>query len=373
VLHPATDADTGRIVSSALTGRDADDGSQVGPLLDQADGPVPWRRSEAAMRRRSLALALGSALLARPGRGQEDWPAGRPIRLVVPFVAGASSDTIARLVAARLGGPLGTGIVVENRAGAGGLVAAQTVARAPPDGTTLLWSGETALIQAVLQRDPGYDALRDFVPIATIVDNPALLCVRPAAPWRDIAAMLDAARAQGRGGLRYGSGGVGTPAHMAAAAMLRLAGAEGTHVPYRGANQAALAVEQGEVDFAFAISNIALPRMRQGAIRVLLGTGARRTATLPDLPTLAGTLPGGPVITSGSSIVGPAGIPASIAARLHAAVGQIVTGDAALRAALTRDGGEVTLTASPEAYAAGWAEQFSRLQRLVELSGARAE
>jgi len=322
--------------------------------------------------RRQILRGLGAALMATPAAAEDRWP-GRPIRLIVPFAAGASSDTIARLVAARLAEALGASIVVENRAGAGGLLAAQTVARATPDGTTLLWSGETALVQAVLHRDPGYDPLRDFTPLATIVENPALLCVRPDAPWRDIAALLAAARAQGAGGLRYGSGGVGTPAHMAAAAMLKLAGAEGTHVPYRGANQAALAVEQGEVDFAFAISNIALPRQQQGAIRVLLGTGARRMALLPDLPTLAEILPDGPVLTSGSSIVGPAGVPAAMAARLHAVVGRVVTEDAALRAALTRDGGAIGLAASPAAYAAGWADQFARLQQLVALSGVRAE
>ncbi len=325
------------------------------------------------MRRRHFGIGLvGAALPARPGHAQDTWPT-RPIRVIVPFAAGASSDTIARIVAAKLAEPLGASIVVENRAGAGGLLAAQTVARAAPDGYTLLWGGGTALTHAALQRDPGYDALRDFTPIATIVENPAVLCVRAGAPWRDIAALLAAARSERSGGLRYGSGGVGTPAHMAAAAMLKLAGAEGTHVPYRGANQSALAVEQGEVDFAFAISNIALPRMQQGTIRVLLSTGARRMSMLPDLPTLAETLPGSPIITSGSSIVGPAGVPASIAARLHSAIGRLVTGDAAVREALTREGGEITLAASPAAYAASWAEEFARLRRRVELSGARAE
>jgi tripartite-type tricarboxylate transporter receptor subunit TctC len=152
----------------------------------------------------------------------------KPIRLIVPFVAGASSDTIARLVAGRLAELLATPVVVENRAGGGGQVAAHLVAHAPADGSILLWGGETALTQAVLQRDPGYDPLRNFTPIATIVENPALLCVRPEAPWRDVVALLASARA--RGGLNYGSGGIGTPAHLAAAAMLKLAGAEGTHV-----------------------------------------------------------------------------------------------------------------------------------------------
>lgn len=325
------------------------------------------------MRRRHLgAAALLAALPARRLRADEAWPA-RPIRLIVPFAPGASSDTIARLVAVRLAEALGGSIVIENRAGAGGLLAAQTVARAAPDGYTLLWGGGTALTHAVLQRDPGYDALRDFTPVATIVENPALLAVRPAAPWRDIAALIAAARAERGGGLRYGSGGVGTPAHMAAAALLKAVGAEGTHIPYRGANQATLAVETGEVDFAFAISNIVLPRLQQGAVRVLLSTAARRIPALPDTPTLAETVPDGPVITSGSSIVGPGGMAPAVVARIHAAVARVVAADAALRDQLTREGGDIALAPTPAAYAAAWPEELARLQRLVEISGARPE
>ncbi len=323
------------------------------------------------MRRRSVMLGAAAMPLARLARAQD--VSGRPIRLIVPFAPGASSDTIARIVAAKLAEPLGTSIVVENRAGAGGLLAAQAVARAAPDGTTLLWGGGTALTHAALQRDPGYDALRDFTPIATIVENPALLAVRSAAPWRDTAAFVAAAKEARGGGLRYGSGGVGTPAHMAAAAMLRALGAEGTHVPYRGANQATLAVETGEVDFAFAISNIVLPRLQQGTVRVLMSTGARRIQALPDVPTLAELIPDGPVITSGSSIVGPAGMPRPLVARLHAAVNKLVTEDQALREALTREGGDITISPTPEAYAAEWPKELARMRRLVEISGARVE
>lgn len=322
------------------------------------------------MDRRQAVLGLG-AMLARPALAQE-WRPARPIRLIVPFAAGASSDTIARIVAARLGAALGTALVIDNRAGAGGLLACQWVARAAPDGTTLLWGGGTALTHAALQRDPGYDVLSDFTPIATIVENPALLAIRPAAPWQDARALFAAAKSDA-GGLRYGSGGVGTPAHMAAAAMLKSIDAEGTHVPYRGANQATLAVETGEVDFAFAISNIVLPRLRQDAVRVLLSTGQRRIPALPDIPTLAEMVPDGPVITSGSSIVGPAGMPPAIVRRLHAAVNAVVTEDAALRETLTREGGDITLAPTPDAYAAAWPQEFARLRRLVEISGVRVE
>jgi tripartite-type tricarboxylate transporter receptor subunit TctC len=321
------------------------------------------------MRRRHMLLGLTLPLI-RPALAQ-DFP--RAIRVIVPFAAGASSDTIARIVSAKLADMLGVTIVVENRAGAGGLIAAQTVARAAPDGATLLWGGGTAITHAVMGRDPGYDVLRDFTPIATIVDNPALLAVRTSAPWRDHIALLAAARTAPVGGLRYGSGGVGTPAHMAAAAMLKAIGADGTHVPYRGANQATLAVETGEVDFAFAISNIVIPRMQQGAVRVLLSTAARRIPALPDVPTLKETVPNGPVIVSGSSLVGPGGMPPALVARLHAAVNQLVRSDSALRDALTREGGDVALAESPAAYAADWPQEVARLRHLVELSGARVE
>ncbi len=230
------------------------------------------------LRRRDLG---GLAALAVPGaaRAEEAWPA-RPVKMVVPFAAGASSDTLARLITARAAGPLGGSFVIENRAGAGGLIAAQAVARAAPDGYTLLWGGGTAITHAVMQASPGYDIFRDFTQVTEIAENPAVLGVRTASPFGDIAALLAAARSI-RGGLRYGSGGVGTPAHMAAAALLKTIGAEGTHVPYRGANQATLAVEQGEVDFAFAISNIALPRQQQGAVRILCTAGSRRMTVLP--------------------------------------------------------------------------------------------
>jgi tripartite-type tricarboxylate transporter receptor subunit TctC len=318
-------------------------------------------------------VLIGAGLLAAPAlRAQEAWPA-RPVRVIVPFAPGASSDTLARLITAKAAGPLGGSFVIENRAGAGGLLAVQTVARAAPDGYTLLWGGGTAITHAVMQASPGYDVLRDFTPVTVIVEHPAVLGVRAASPLRDMAGLLEAAKRAPGGGLRYGSGGVGTPAHMAGAAMLRIIGAEGIHVPYRGANQATLAVEQGEVDFAFAISNIALPRHLQGAVRILCTAGSRRMTALPQVPTLAEAVPGGPVVTSSSSVVGPAGLPAAVALRLHAAFRDAVTGDAALRAGIVAEGGDVTLSDSPAAYAAAWAGELRRLQELVRVSGARAE
>ena len=320
---------------------------------------------------RRAALLGAGVLAASAARAQDGWPA-RPIRMIVPFAPGASSDTLARQITARAATPLGAAFVIENRAGAGGLLAAQLVARAAPDGTTLLWGGGTAVTHGVMQSSPGYDVLRDFTPVLVIAEHPAILAVRTASPFRDIAALLAAARAT-PGGLRYGSGGVGTPAHMAAAAMLRIVGAEGIHVPYRGANLATLAVEQGEVDFAFAISNIALPRQQQGVVRILVTAGSRRMTALPEVPTLAEAVPGGPVVTSTSSIIGPAGLPAAIVRRLHAAFRDAVMGDAELRAGLIAEGGDLALSETPSAYAEGWEAEVQRLRDLVRVSGAQVE
>lgn len=328
------------------------------------------------MRRRSVLAGLAGGVAApvlRPASGQGRWP-DKPIRLVVPFVAGSSTDTIARVVAAKLSDVLGERMVVDNRAGAGGLIAAQAVARAAPDGTTLFFGGSTLIGNASLHRDPGYDPVADFTPIVSIVENPALLVVKADAPWRDAAALATAMRERAAAGrpLSYGSGGVGTPAHLAAAALSTLARAEGLHVPYRGANQAVLALAQGEVDFTYAIIGIALPQVRGGTFRPLMVTGARRASSLPEVPTFGEALPGGPVVTTWSSLAGPAGVPASIQRVLHDAVHRAAQ-DPAFIQALTRDGGEMVLSESPEAFSRFWRDQRQVLSELVRMTGARVE
>jgi tripartite-type tricarboxylate transporter receptor subunit TctC len=324
------------------------------------------------MNRRDSLLSLGALGLAPLAVQAQAYPS-RPVTLVVPFAAGASSDTLARLISSRAAAPFGGQFVIENRPGAGGLVAVQRVARAAPDGYTLLWGGGTAITHAVMQPNPGYDVMKDFTQIVMLAEHPAVLGVRADQPWKNIQDLFAAARAAKGGALRYGSGGIGTPAHMAAAAMLKLIGAEGIHVPYKGANQATLAVEQGEVDFAFAISNIALPRHQIGRVRILVSAGSVRMSALPEVPTLAETLKGGPVVVSGSSVIGPAGLSAPIIDRISSAFSQVMTKDEDLRTRLTAEGGSIVLSGSPAAYRADWPGEFKRLQDLIAVSGVRAE
>lgn len=326
------------------------------------------------MNRRQTLIGLG-ALGVLPGAAQAQ-PSGyptRPVTLVVAFAPGSSSDTLARLISSRAATPFGGQFVIENRPGAGGLLAVQRVARAAPDGYTLMWGGGTAITQAVMQPNPGYDVMKDFTQIVTLAEHPAVLGVRADRPWKTVQDLFAAARAAKGAPLRYGSGGIGTPAHMAAAAMLKLIGAEGIHVPYKGANQATMAVEQGEVDFAFAISNIALPRHKMGRIRILVSAGSVRMVALPEVPTLAETLKGGPVVVSGSTVIGPAGLPAAAVDRVAAAFAQVMNKDEELRKRIAGEGGSIIVSSSPAAYRAEWPEELKRLKDLIALSGVRAD
>lgn len=325
------------------------------------------------MNRRKTLLSLSALGLTPMSLSAQSGYPSRPVNLVVAFAAGSSSDTLARLISTRAATPFGGQFVIENRPGAGGLVAAQRVARSAPDGYTLMWGGGSVITQAVMQANPGYDVMKDFTQIVTLAEHPAVLGVRADKPWKTIQDLFAAARAAKGSPLRYGSGGIGTPAHMAAAAMLKLIGAEGIHVPYKGANQATLAVEQGEVDFAFAISNIALPRHKMGRIRILISAGSVRMTALPEVPTLAETLKGGPVVISGSSVIGPAGLSDAVVNRISAAFSEIMTRDQELRGRIAGEGGSIVLSSSPAAYRAEWGEELKRLKDLIALSGVKAE
>ena len=319
---------------------------------------------------RRAAFAAPFALsAARPARAA--WPE-RPVRLAVPFVGGSSTDTVARVLALRLGEELGQGVVVENRAGAGGLVAAQTVQRAEPDGYTLLFSGAGLFHVYHLQRGTGFEPLRDFTPVARVVTNSAVCCVPADRPWRSVAALAAAARSGPPSGLAYGSGGVGTPAHLAGAALLKLSDAPGIHVPYSGANQATLALARDEVDFAFAIANIALPYIREGRFHPLVYAGGGRNRALPEVPSFPEEVPGAPAVENWTAVFGPVGLPAAVVERLDRAV-QAVGRRPDFTAAMARDGNEVFLSESPGALSAFMAGEHEAIGRLVRLAGASRE
>jgi tripartite-type tricarboxylate transporter receptor subunit TctC len=229
------------------------------------------------MRRRHL-IAAGLAL-AMPALAQ-DFPT-RPIRLVVPFPPGGGTDILARVIAQKWGEWLGQAVVVENRGGAGGAIGTQIVARARPDGYTILFtSSPPIVVLPAMQPPPGYDTERELQPIATLARQAILFVVPASSPIRDLAGLI-------RAGGTYGTPGVGTDPHLAAEVLAQVSGARFTHVPYRGGGPAITALIAGETAFNPALTGVAKPLLAEGRIRALAITAATRSSDFPDVPTTA--------------------------------------------------------------------------------------
>jgi tripartite-type tricarboxylate transporter receptor subunit TctC len=233
---------------------------------------------------------LAPGLIARTAQAQE-WPS-RPVRLIVPFPPGGGADAIARIVSVRLAEMWGQQVVIESRAGAGGNIASEAVARSAPDGYTLYLAGDFQATNLYLYPRLSYDPVADFAPVSLVVQFPVAFVVPNSSPARSVEEFIAHAKANA-GRLTYASPGHGTSPHLAAELFKRVAGIELTHVPYRGAAPAIQDVIPGRVDSFF--NNIApvVPLMREGQLRLLAVTSARRAPVTPEVPTVAESgLPG---------------------------------------------------------------------------------
>jgi len=240
----------------------------------------------------------------------------KPIRLVVPFPPGGPTDVVSRLLAPKLAELLGQQIVVENRGGSGGMIGTEQVAKAVPDGYTIIMGtiGGLAVAKSLNPR-LGYDTLRDLAPITQSVSVTSILIVHPSVPAKNVRELLAIAKSS-PGKLNYASSGNGTVTHLAGE-LLKLRGKVSiVHVPYKGGAPALTAIMSGEVDMSYENSLIITPYIRSGRVRALAVTGATRSKLLPDLPTIAETLPG--YNASGwYGLLAPAATPKPIIARLH--------------------------------------------------------
>ncbi|HEV7264228.1 MAG TPA: tripartite tricarboxylate transporter substrate binding protein [Falsiroseomonas sp.] len=268
---------------------------------------------------RFAAGALLCALSFLPAAAQEAWP-NRPIRFIVPFAAGGPSDIVVRLLAPKVGATLGQTVVVENRAGAGGVTGVDVTAKAAPDGYTIAIGSAGALaISPRLGRGTPYDPLRDLAPLTLAVSVPEPLVVPAAMPYRNMQELIAAARAQ-PGRLNYGSTGTGSMPHLAGEQFRNAAGLEMVHVSYRGGGPLATALLQNEVQVGFADLPVLLPHIRSGTVRALAVGAPQRLPWIPDVPTMAEV--GLPSVDASNwhGIVAPAQVPEPILARLHDAV-----------------------------------------------------
>lgn len=304
------------------------------------------------MRRACLLLVALAALHAFAAAGPaaaQDWPA-RPIRLLVGFPPGQATDTIARLLAERLAEGPGWQVVVENRPGQGGSLAALAAAQAAPDGYTMLLSATAPLAtNQNLYRDIGYDAARDFAPVTLVANLPFVLFVNPAVEARTAGELIALARAR-PGQVVFGTPGNGTTAHLITAMFARGAGGlEMVHVPYRGSAQALTDLLAGRLHLMFDTAVFALPHMQAGRVRALAVSTRERTALIPELPTLGEAGLAGFDAAAWVGMVAPAGTPAPIVSRMAAELHRILRDPAVVRR-LNGMGADV-LTSSPEEFA----------------------
>ena len=270
------------------------------------------------MLNRRLLLAAPALLALRPARAQPAYPAA-PMRIIVPFAAGGATDILARALAQRLQAEWGQPVVAENRTGAGGTIGAEAVARATPDGhTLLLGTTATQSITGHLYPNLAYDPARDFAPVSPIAAVPMVLAVHPSIPARNVAELVALARAR-PGEITFASSGQGAITHLASELFAAKAGISLTHVPYRGSAPAMTDLVAGRVLMMTDHASTVLPQIRAGALRALAAAGPRRMTELPEVPTIAETIPGVEV-TSWFGVLAPSRTPAPAVAKLQAAI-----------------------------------------------------
>lgn len=310
--------------------------------------------------------AAWSAMQPAARAGNAAYPS-RPVRIVVPFAAGGGPDVQARELAARLAGQLGPQavLVVENVVGAGGILAAQNVARTPPDGYELLLGASSHVVQRVMQPSVRFDPLKDFVHISRTATSPSVLVVSAASPYRTLDDLVAAARAA-PGRLNYASGGVGSAAHLCAAALCVQARMEAQHIPYKGSVEIVPSIVAGDTQFAFPIASTAIPHLRSGRVRALAVTSAQRMLTLPEVPTLAELRHTDElVLDAWFGLWAPAGTPAAVVGAVFQAVTRACQ-DPTLRARTEAAGSLVAPSASPAEFTRFIEAESAKFARLVK-------
>jgi tripartite-type tricarboxylate transporter receptor subunit TctC len=295
----------------------------------------------------------------------------KPIRLIVPFAAGGGNDNVARLVGKRLADGLGQPVLVDNRPGAGGVVGAELAAKSAPDGYTLFLGGVGShAINPNLHEKLPYDPIKDFAPVALLAQAPLVLVVHPSVPANSVAELTAYARAH-PGKLNFASNGNGSSSQLAAVMFDSMAGVEMVHVPYKGLSPALADLLSGQVQLMFSSVVAILPHVKAGKLRGLAVTGAKRLASLPELPTIAESGLPGYEASSWYGILAPAGTPRDIVMKLNAELAKALE-QPEVRNSLLAEGAE-PVGGSPEAFAAHIRAEKERLGKLIRDAKIRLE
>ena len=321
---------------------------------------------------RPVALAAGVALMVlafAPAARAQDWPA-RPVRIVVPFAPGGSADVFGRFLAQRLQETLGQNFVIDNRPGAGSVIGTDSVAKAAPDGYTLLLMSNTHTVNESLIPNKPFQLMRDFMPIAPINESDLVLVAKPGLPANTLAELIKAAKAK-PGGMSYASSGPGTPYHMAGELFKAMAGVSIVHIPYKGSAGARTDVLGGQLEMMFDAIPTMTEHIRSGKVKALATTGKLRSATLPDVPTVAEAGVPGYEATLWLGLMAPKGTPATVVNRLNAEVGRI-TANADVRRAWAAQG-TTAMTMTVDEFTRYMNDDIAKWAHIVKVSGAKAE
>lgn len=295
----------------------------------------------------------------------------KAIRMIVPFPPGGPNDILGRVVAQKLTDQIGQQVVVDNRGGAGGIIGAELAARAAPDGYTLLLGGTASLsINPSLHRKLPYDPIKDFAPVSLVGTAPSILITHPSVPVKTVKQLIDLAKAK-PGHLNFASAGIGTPPHLAGELFKSMAGVDMVHVPYKGGGPALTDLLAGQVGIYFSGISSALPFVREGRLRGIAVTSARRTAVMPEMPTIAESGLPGYEVGNWYAIVAPAATPKAIVIRLnHEIVKTLAVPDVKKRfIELAAD----TLGSTPEELTAYNRSEISKWAKVIKSAGIKPE
>ncbi|MBM3341421.1 MAG: tripartite tricarboxylate transporter substrate binding protein [Betaproteobacteria bacterium] len=310
---------------------------------------------------------LPCAAYAQPATTYPD----KPIRLVVPFAVGGALDVVARIVGQKLTESWGKQVIVDNRLGAGGNIGAEFVAKAAPDGYTLLMSSVTTqAINMSLPAKPPYDFERDYAPASMVASAPLALMIHPALPAKSVKEFIALAKSR-PSELNYFSSGVGTGTHLAAVIFDQLAGIKTTHVPYKGAGHAITDLLSGQIQFAFTTIQIALPHLDAGRFRMLGIGSTQRFARMPDLPTIAESGVKGYEAEQWYGVIAPRGTPPVIINKLATELRGIVASADVRERFLSQ--GIASVSSTPEAFAATIRDNVARFAKVIKTLNLKVE
>ncbi|RPI47855.1 MAG: tripartite tricarboxylate transporter substrate binding protein [Betaproteobacteria bacterium] len=297
--------------------------------------------------------------------GAQTWPS-KPLRIVTPFPAGGGTDFVARIAAQKLGEQLGQNVLVDNRAGAGGIIGTELAARAPGDGYTLLMgsNGPLAILPNLRTKLP-YDVNRDLAPIGLVCVMPYVFVVHPVLPVKNVKELVALAKSR-PGQLNYGSPGIGATNHLSVELLKTLAGIDLVHVPYKGVPPALADLVAGQVQFMSGDLSTVLPQVKAGRLRALATTGLKRSSLVPELPTVAENGVPGYEATGWFGLLAPAGLDKELVNRLNASLVRGVA-DKDARSRLTALGGDV-MTGTPDQFAAHIRAESAKWAKIITVA-----